>query len=104
LVNDEYVIIFILSNLIRFEAMDASSKNLFLNQLITKMKQQPTTHKKRQLKVYPKFFSRVDSKNVVFPEIRLAGKWLQEMGFRAGQTVHLEYSENRIVISLAKEQ
>jgi toxic protein SymE len=43
-------------------------------------------------------------KNVVFPEIRLAGKWLQEMGFSAGQTVHLEYSENRIVISAGKEQ
>lgn len=68
------------------------------------MKQQPTTHKKRQLKVYPKCFSRVDSKPAVFPEIRLAGKWLQEMGFRAGQTVHLEYSENRIVISAGEEK
>ena len=42
---------------------------------------------KRQLKVYEKHVSRSYYRYVVFPEIRLCGKWRQEMGFICGQSI-----------------
>ena len=39
---------------------------------------------KRQLKVYQKFIPRSYHGHVVFPEIRLVGKWLDVLGFKQG--------------------
>ena len=54
----------------------------------------------RKLKVYPKFMQRSYHNNVVFPEIRLAGKWLADVGFECGKTVQVEVSESKLVITI----
>lgn len=58
----------------------------------------------RRLKVYPKYFERVNSwRPVIFPEIRLCGKWLQEMGFQYGQTIKVQQEMNKITITIESE-
>ena len=54
---------------------------------------------KRQLKIYPKYFSRTYD-SIIFPEIRLCGKWLQDSGFKCGEAVHVKYEKNKIVITV----
>lgn len=60
----------------------------------------PKSKKKqtRHLKVYPKYFQR-SYESVIFPEIRLCGKWVQESGFSCGQPVTVQYEPNRIIIT-----
>ncbi len=52
----------------------------------------------RRIKVQEKHISRAYQQYSVFPEIRLSGKWLQDSGFTAGQTVTILHEKNRIVI------
>lgn len=40
---------------------------------------------------------------VVFPEIRLCGKWLQGMGFDCGQSVMVRHEKNKIIITADSE-
>lgn len=54
----------------------------------------------RQLKVYGKYISRPYYRNVVFPEIRLCGKWLQDIGFECGQNVTVRHEKNKIIITV----
>jgi toxic protein SymE len=54
----------------------------------------------RKLKVRPKHFSRALRRTVAFPEIRLCGKWLQQMGFACGQTVSIEHRQNQLIITV----
>lgn len=56
----------------------------------------------RKLKIVPKYFSR-RWKDAVFPEIRLAGKWLQDMGFKCGNFVVITQGENSITITALPE-
>ena len=56
----------------------------------------------RKLKILPKYFPRV-WQEAVFPEIRLAGKWLQDMGFTCGKKVDVVYEKNKITITLEEE-
>lgn len=68
---------------------------------------QPTnTPRERRLKVYPKFFYRVlaRQRNVVFPEIRLCGKWLEQTGFYEGQHIIVRHEQNKIVITPAEDE
>lgn len=58
---------------------------------------------KRQLKVYEKCISRAYHRYVVFPEIRLCGKWLQEIGFDCGQSVTVRHEKNKIIITVDNE-
>ncbi|HEY1045379.1 MAG TPA: SymE family type I addiction module toxin [Bacteroidia bacterium] len=58
---------------------------------------------RRQLKVYEKYISRSYHQYVVFPEIRLCGKWLQDMGFDCGQSVTVRHEKNKIIITLDNE-
>lgn len=58
---------------------------------------------KRQLKVYEKHVSRSYYRYVVFPEIRLCGKWLQEMGFSCGQSITVRHKKNKIIITIENE-
>ncbi|MFC0780180.1 SymE family type I addiction module toxin [Flavobacterium sp. HJSW_4] len=58
---------------------------------------------KRQLKIHRKYISRSYSRYVIFPEIRLCGKWLQEIGFNCGKSVTVEQEKNKIVITLNNE-
>lgn len=66
------------------------------------MKQEQKTPpiQKRKLKVYAKCFSRAYFGVAVFPEIRLAGKWLHNTGFHCGKNVAIQYEQNKIVITL----
>ncbi len=52
----------------------------------------------RKLKILQKYFPR-RWKEVVFPEIRLSGKWLQDNGFTCGNAVTIVYKKNKIIIT-----
>jgi toxic protein SymE len=56
----------------------------------------------RRLKVIEKHFSRAHYKYVVFPEIRLSGKWLGKLGFKQGQTVIIAQGKNKLTITIDK--
>ena len=58
-----------------------------------------TAARSKQLKVHSKYFSRVQS-SVIFPGIRLCGKWLQDIGFNCGQEVHVKQEFNKITITV----
>jgi toxic protein SymE len=58
--------------------------------------------KERKLKVLPKLFTRRWT-DVVFPEIRLAGKWLQDLGFTCGGFVTIAQEENTLIIKMLPE-
>lgn len=57
----------------------------------------------RHLKVYEKYNSRSYHRYVVFPEIRLCGKWLQDIGFEHGQTIKVKQEKNKITITIDEE-
>jgi len=59
---------------------------------------QPTDQ--RQAKIHQKYIRRADYRAVVFPEIRLCGKWLHEMGFECGKEVTVKVFKNKLEISL----
>ncbi|MCD6065853.1 MAG: HSP20-like protein [Bacteroidetes bacterium] len=59
-------------------------------------------NKERKLKILPKFFPR-RWKDVIFPEIRLAGKWLQDLGFKCGRHVVISQQDNTITITILPE-
>jgi toxic protein SymE len=60
-------------------------------------------NKERKLKILPKFFPRSWSGYAVFPEIRLAGKWLQDLGFTCGRFVIITVQDNGITITMLPE-
>ncbi len=62
-----------------------------------------TKNEERRLKVISKAFPRDYHRYVTFPEIRLSGKWLREMGFDCGQYVIVRHRKNKITITLQKE-
>ena len=66
------------------------------------MKQEKKTGKRR-LKVSSKMFPRDSNRYVIFPEIKLSGKWLGELGFDCGQYVIISHKENKIIITPQKE-
>jgi toxic protein SymE len=57
----------------------------------------------RQLKVYEKYIPRSCYKHVIFPEIRLCGKWLRDMGFDCAQNVTVRHEKNKIIITVENE-
>jgi hypothetical protein len=57
---------------------------------------------KRKLKIYKKCIGRRYGQFVQLPEIRLCGVWLNNAGFEAGNNIFIEYSEDKIIISLEK--
>ena len=57
----------------------------------------------RQLKVYGKYFARSYYRIIIFPEIRLCGKWLRDTGFDCGKTVTVQYEKNKIIITVNGE-
>ncbi|GAA3783893.1 SymE family type I addiction module toxin [Flavobacterium ginsengiterrae] len=69
------------------------------------MKQENITQQsaKRRLKIQPKYMARSYHRYVIFPEIRLCGKWLQEIGFNCGNFVTVEHQRNKIIITTQKE-
>jgi toxic protein SymE len=58
----------------------------------------------RQLKVYQKYIPRSHYSHVVFPEIRLCGKWLKDIGFDSGRIINIKQQKNKLTITLDKRQ
>lgn len=58
---------------------------------------------KRRLKIQPKHIARAYHRYVVFPEIRLCGKWLHDIGFAHGKFVTVQHEENKIIITVNNE-
>jgi hypothetical protein len=56
------------------------------------------SRKQRVLKVQGKLHSRRSVADVVLPEIRLSGKWLEENGFPCGSRVRVVCDQNKITI------
>jgi len=56
----------------------------------------------RKLKIHTKYQARRFGE-VKIPEIRLEGKWLDELGFKQGQTVTIELADNKLTITIDKE-
>ena len=57
----------------------------------------------RKLKIHSKFrYRRWD--NTTVPEIRLEGRWLEELGFKEGEQVQIEQEHNKLVITLYKKE
>lgn len=54
---------------------------------------------KKKLKIHARYFPRACYTSVVFPEIRLCGKWLTSVGFVAGESVTVHYKRNKIIIT-----
>ncbi|MDR3022761.1 MULTISPECIES: SymE family type I addiction module toxin [unclassified Chryseobacterium] len=52
----------------------------------------------RNLTVFHKGFERAYRRIVFFPEIRMAGKWLQDCGFEPGDKVLVTVSKNQIIL------
>ncbi|QRR03551.1 SymE family type I addiction module toxin [Dyadobacter sandarakinus] len=55
-------------------------------------------YKKRQLKIYSKFKQNSGWNSKLVPEIRLCGKWLEEMGFDYGDRITVRLEEGRLII------
>jgi toxic protein SymE len=57
----------------------------------------------RKLKIHSKFRTR-RCDNTTIPEIRLEGKWLNELGFKQGQIVIVEQEQNKLTITIDNGQ
>ncbi|MPL96256.1 hypothetical protein SDC9_42439 [bioreactor metagenome] len=57
----------------------------------------------RKLKIYSKFQQRRWD-YVSVPEIRLEGKWLEELGFKEGEHVHIEQQQDKLTITLCRKE
>ncbi|MDL2433292.1 SymE family type I addiction module toxin [Streptococcus cristatus] len=55
--------------------------------------------KNREMKVY----GSTGAGNIMVPQIRLQGKWLQELGFDIGEPLNVECEGGRLVITLRDE-
>jgi len=59
----------------------------------------------RALKVYPKYFDRVNTRPpVIFPEIRLCGKWLKDIGFDHDQMIKVRQEKHKIIITIEENR
>lgn len=56
----------------------------------------------RNLTVSRKYFLRSYHRHTLFPEIKIAGKWVQECGFEVGDKVAVIVSENQIILRKIK--
>lgn len=56
--------------------------------------------KYRILKIYSKFRYRRWGNNYTVPEIRLEGKWLEELGFKEGKQVKVLIKNNSLTLTV----
>lgn len=59
--------------------------------------------KTRRLKIHSKFRER-EYDRIIIPEIRLEGKWLENLGFTTGNEVIVYQQQNKLVITVNKEK
>jgi len=57
----------------------------------------------RKLKIYQKHQSR-EWKYITVPEIRLEGKWLEQLGFEIGKEIEIKQQKNKLTITLIDKQ
>ena len=57
----------------------------------------------RRLKISSRFRSRTYDE-ISIPEIRLNGKWLDELGFNEGLEVKIEQQQCKLIITLSKNE
>jgi len=55
----------------------------------------------RKLKIHSRFRTRRWDHTTV-PEIRLEGRWLEEVGFKEGKRVNIQIEPNKLTITLDK--
>lgn len=58
---------------------------------------------KRKLRIQSKYRERTFDSTTV-PEIRLVGKWLDELGFKEGKQVVIDQKKNKLTIKLLAEK
>lgn len=59
--------------------------------------------KSRKLKIHTKYQTKT-YRGITIPEIRLEGKWLDELGFKQGQIINIEQEKNKLIITIDKEE
>lgn len=57
----------------------------------------------RKLKIHSKFRTRRWD-NITVPEIRLEGRWLEEVGFKEGERIKIQVEKNKLTITLDNKQ
>ena len=55
----------------------------------------------RKLKIHSRF-QKSSNQLIIVPEIRHTGKWLDELGFGKGKTVHIQQKKKKLTITVAK--
>ena len=60
-------------------------------------------HKPRKLKIQQKFRQRAYDITTI-PQIRLEGKWLENLGFEIGEEVTVRQQKNKLTITIEKKQ
>lgn len=60
--------------------------------------------KERRLKIYSKYKPDAPWESRYVPEIRLNGKWLEDLGFDYGEFILVKCEANRIVIEILEEE
>jgi toxic protein SymE len=56
----------------------------------------------RTLKIHSKYQARRWGRGVSIPEIKLEGKWLEQLGFKQGHMVKVKQMKNKLTITLEK--
>ncbi|WP_294315785.1 SymE family type I addiction module toxin [uncultured Chryseobacterium sp.] len=47
-------------------------------------------------------YQKSSNRMITVSEIRLKGKWLEELGFEKGKNVHIKQNKNKLTITVAK--
>ncbi|WP_316633375.1 SymE family type I addiction module toxin [uncultured Flavobacterium sp.] len=56
----------------------------------------------RKLKIHTKYQVRTYRATTI-PIIKLAGKWLNKLGFKEGQMININQKKNRLIITIDKD-
>ena len=56
----------------------------------------------RKLKIHSRF-QKSSNQLIIVPEIRLKAKWLDELGFGKGKTVHIQQKKKKLTITVVKQ-
>ncbi|WP_420401533.1 SymE family type I addiction module toxin [Flagellimonas sp.] len=57
----------------------------------------------KKIKIQPKHRKRTYDQ-IIIPEIRIEGKWLEALGFRLGEYVQVEWVQDKLVITPIKDE
>lgn len=57
----------------------------------------------RKLKIYQKHQPR-EWRYITVPEIRLEGKWLEQLGFEIGKEIEIKQQKNKLTITLTDKK